>query len=139
MAEEQKLRLELTPEAMDGVYTNFSVITHTTGEFIIDFARVVPGKTVAKVYSRIIMSPINFKLFKQAVDENLSNYEKKHGNINYEMTKNQITEKTFESLSLHPIPLKEEKKKEEKVKENKNNKQEPINDTDDFDGIIVEE
>lgn len=81
MSDERKIRLELTPEAMDGVYTNFSVITHTTGEFVIDFARIVPGKPVARVYSRIIMSPINFKLFKQAVDENLANYELKHGKI----------------------------------------------------------
>jgi hypothetical protein len=28
------------------------------------------------------MSPINFKLFKQAVEENLVNYELKHGKIN---------------------------------------------------------
>ncbi len=82
MAEQNRLKLELTPEALDGIYTNFSVITHTTGEFIIDFARTVPGKSVAKVYSRIIMSPINFKLFKQAVEENLDNYELKHGKIN---------------------------------------------------------
>lgn len=82
MTDESKLRLELTPEAVDGVYTNFSVITHTGGEFIIDFARTVPGKSVAKVYSRIIMSPINFKLFSQAVSENLQNYERKFGKIN---------------------------------------------------------
>jgi hypothetical protein len=84
MAEERKIRLELTPDAMDGIYTNFSVLTHTSGEFVIDFARIVPGKPVAKVYSRIIMSPINFKLFKQAVDQNLANYELKNGRINTE-------------------------------------------------------
>lgn len=84
MSEDKKIRLELTPEAMDGKYTNFSVITHSTGEFIIDFARVVPGKPVAKVYSRIIMSPINFKLFKKAIDENLENYELKNGRISLE-------------------------------------------------------
>ena len=84
MAEDRKIRLELTPDAMDGIYTNFSVITHTSGEFVIDFARIVPGKPVAKVYSRIIMSPINFKLFKQAVDQNLANYELKNGRINTE-------------------------------------------------------
>ncbi len=82
MAEQNRVKLELTPESLDGVYTNFSVITHTTGEFIIDFARTVPGNSIAKVYSRIIMSPINFKLFKKAVEENLINYELKHGDIN---------------------------------------------------------
>jgi hypothetical protein len=86
---EKKIRLELTPEAVDGIYTNFSVITHTTGEFIIDFARSVPGKDVAKVYSRIIMSPINFKLFKQAVDQNLVNYELKQGKINLDASDEQ--------------------------------------------------
>jgi len=81
---QNKIRLELLPEAVDGVYTNFSVITHTTGEFIIDFARITPGKPVARVYSRIIMSPTNFKLFKHAIDENLTNYELKYGKINIE-------------------------------------------------------
>ena len=41
--EQQGLQLELPQEVAQGEYANFAIITHSSSDFIIDFARVLPG------------------------------------------------------------------------------------------------
>ena len=43
---QQGLQLELTPDKAQGEYANFAIITHSSSEFIVDFARMLPRPPV---------------------------------------------------------------------------------------------
>ena len=43
------LEIELSPEVAEGVYSNLAIIAHSSSEFIIDFARIMPGVNKANV------------------------------------------------------------------------------------------
>ena len=38
-----ELDLELDSEIADGIYSNLAIISHSTSEFIVDFATILPG------------------------------------------------------------------------------------------------
>jgi hypothetical protein len=57
------------------------VITHSASEIIFDFARVLPNTPTAKVYARIITTPMHAKLLLRALHENLERYEAQFGEI----------------------------------------------------------
>jgi hypothetical protein len=71
-----------TPADLQPAYANLARIAHAPAEFVMDFARILPGDTKAIVAARVIMSPVALKLFAQAVNENLSRYETTFGTIN---------------------------------------------------------
>ncbi|MDM8526892.1 DUF3467 domain-containing protein [Anaerolineales bacterium HSG24] len=75
-----KLNIEL-PADLEATYANLALISHSTSEVIIDFARIMPNIPKAKVYSRIVMTPMNAKLLLRALAENLQKYEAKYGEI----------------------------------------------------------
>ncbi len=75
-----QLAIEL-PANLDAVYSNFAVITHSPSELVVDFARVMPNVPKAKVYARIIMTPMNAKLLLRALGENISKFEGQYGEI----------------------------------------------------------
>lgn len=77
----QELKIELTPEVAAGHYANLAVITHTPGEFFIDFINMAPNMPQAKVQSRIIMNPENAKNLLMALRDNIQRYEKTFGEI----------------------------------------------------------
>lgn len=77
----QELKIELTPEVAAGHYANLAVISHTPGEFFIDFISVAPNMPQAKVQSRIIMNPENAKNLLMALRDNIQRYEKNFGEI----------------------------------------------------------
>ena len=52
-----QLQLELPQEVAMGEYANFAIITHSSSDFIVDFARVMPGLPKAQVRSRVILAP----------------------------------------------------------------------------------
>ena len=62
-------------------YANFAVATHSPAEFVIDFFRILPGISQAKVKSRIIMSPVHLKTLSRALQDNIKKYEEKFGEI----------------------------------------------------------
>lgn len=74
------LAVEL-PANLEPVYANTAIITHSASEIIVDFARVMPNFPKAKVYARIVMTPMNAKLLLRALGENLSKFEGAHGEI----------------------------------------------------------
>jgi hypothetical protein len=76
----RSIQIEL-PADLEAVYSNFVLITHSPSEMIVDFARALPNLPKAKVYTRIIMTPMNAKLLHRALGENLAKYEEKHGEI----------------------------------------------------------
>jgi len=69
------------PADMEAVYSNLVRISHSPAELVFDFARLLPGQTVARVVSRLLMSPIGAKLFLRALTENLARYEASFGEI----------------------------------------------------------
>jgi hypothetical protein len=69
------------PVDMEAVYSNLVRISHSPAELVFDFARMLPGQTVARVVSRLLMSPVGAKLFYRALAENLARYEAAFGEI----------------------------------------------------------
>ena len=77
---QRPLQIEL-PNDLEATYANFALITHSPSEMILDYARVMPNVPKAKVYARIVMTPMNAKLLHKALGENLSKFEDKYGEI----------------------------------------------------------
>ena len=77
----QQMKVELTEPAAEGTYSNWVMITYGPSEFIIDFGRFLPGLPKTKVYSRIVMTPQHIKRLLRVLENNVSNYEKKFGEI----------------------------------------------------------
>jgi hypothetical protein len=77
---QKTINLEL-PDALEAVYANLAVITHSPSEIIMDFARLLPNTPKGKVYARVIMTPMNAKLFLRALQTNLGKYEEQFGEI----------------------------------------------------------
>jgi hypothetical protein len=69
------------PANLEAVYSNFALITHSPSEMVVDFARLLPNMPKARVYARIVMTPMNAKLLLRALGENLSRYEAQYGEI----------------------------------------------------------
>ena len=68
------------PANLEPIYTNMAVLTHSPSEVIIDFARAMPNMK-ARVQTRVVMTPLNAKLFLRALTENLSKFEAQYGEI----------------------------------------------------------
>ena len=75
-----QINVEL-PSELEAVYANFALITHSPSEMVIDFARILPNMPKAKVYARVIMTPMNGKLLHKALGDNLVKYEEQFGEI----------------------------------------------------------
>jgi hypothetical protein len=74
------IQIEL-PSDLEAIYSNFALITHSPSEIIVDFARALPNVPKAKVYARVIMTPMNAKLLHKALGDNLAKFEEKFGEI----------------------------------------------------------
>jgi hypothetical protein len=77
----RNLALELGEHEGQGIYANLALITHSHSEFILDFARALPGLPKAKVYARILMTPYHAKALHKALGDNLAKYEEQFGTI----------------------------------------------------------
>ena len=75
------VQIEIGEKESEGVYSNFVLIAHSPSEFIIDFARILPGLPKAKVFSRIVMTPQHATLLHNALSENIKKYEARFGQI----------------------------------------------------------
>jgi len=80
--EPQPIRLNVeVPGDLEATYANMAVIRHSPSEMVIDFIRQMPDQPRAKVYARVVMTPINAKLLHRALGENLAAFESKFGEI----------------------------------------------------------
>ena len=86
-----KIKIEIDDNVGQGEYVNFSVVTHSIAEFIMDFIRVLPGIPKSKVKSRIVISTIHAKTFMLALQDNIKKFENKYGEI--KIGKNQMSQK----------------------------------------------
>ena len=76
-----QLQIELSPDMTGGTYANFAIITHSSSEFVIDFATMLPGVPKAQVRSRVILAPEHAKRLLAALQENIMKYEGEFGTI----------------------------------------------------------
>jgi hypothetical protein len=77
---QMRVNIEL-PQDLEAIYSNFALITHSPSEIVVDFAKLLPNVPKAKVYARIIMTPMNAKLLHRALGDNLGKFEEKFGEI----------------------------------------------------------
>lgn len=76
-----QLQIELPQDVAQGKYANFAIITHSSSDFVVDFARVLPGVPKTQVNSRIILAPEHAKRLLMALQENIMRYEREYGSI----------------------------------------------------------
>lgn len=77
----RQVQIEIEPDKAEGIYSNLVLLAHSPSEFILDFARLVPGVPKAKVHSRIIMTPQNARSLLQALQARIEAYEEAFGKI----------------------------------------------------------
>ena len=65
----------------DGVYSNVFFVAASRAEFVLDFARIVPGVQGAKLKSRIIVSPHRMKALVKTLKTQIESYEGKFGKL----------------------------------------------------------
>jgi hypothetical protein len=75
------IQIELDEKAAEGIYSNFVLTAHTASEFVLDFARMVPGVNKAKVFARIIMTPQSAKSLNMVLSGAIEKFEQSFGAI----------------------------------------------------------
>lgn len=76
----QQIRVEL-PNNLAVTYANAAMISQTHSEIVLDMIQVLPNDPRARIQARIVMTPANAKAFLNALQQNLDNFEQKHGEI----------------------------------------------------------
>ena len=76
-----QIKIDLEPSEAEGIYSNLAFLHLSPSEFILDFARLMPGPPRAKVLSRVILTPQTAKAVARLLDENVRRYEEQHGEI----------------------------------------------------------
>lgn len=79
--EHRTVNIEIGDKEWEGIYSNFVIITHSSSEFVLDFARMLPGAQKAKVFSRILMTPQHAKALLGTLDTNIKKFEADNGQI----------------------------------------------------------
>ena len=82
--------INLDREVAQGHYSNLAIISHSTSEFILDFAAILPGLPKAKVKSRIILTPEHAKRLLMSLQENVARYESNVGRIELQQMQSHI-------------------------------------------------
>jgi hypothetical protein len=77
----QSISIEVGEREAEGIYSNLCVISHSSSEVILDFARTMPGVNKTRVHARIIMTPQHAKSLQQALSTNLAKFEEQFGAI----------------------------------------------------------
>ena len=78
------LQFSIDDSVASGTYVNFANIIHNPAEFVIDFGRIVPGRSEVRVLTRVLTSPVHAKQFLNALGQNIALYEKTFGTIRTE-------------------------------------------------------
>jgi len=76
-----QINMELGEKEAEGIYSNFVVISHSLSEFVLDFARILPGSPKSKVFARVVMTPPNVRSLLAALETNIKKYEDQFGKI----------------------------------------------------------
>lgn len=97
MNEKHEIDVELDEAVAQGSYSNLAIISHSTSEFVLDFAALMPGVPKAKVKSRIILAPEHAKRLLMSLQENITRYESAVGRINVSQMGTEMSEQEDQS------------------------------------------
>ena len=75
----RQIRIKAKDEVLGGAYANTMIVAHTKEEFVLDFLAVFPPQ--GQLTSRVIISPGHIKRIIKALQENMSRYESRYGQI----------------------------------------------------------
>ncbi len=80
---DRHINIQVSPEMMAGVYSNFANVSHSDYEFTITFARVdhevEGGEIPGVIVSRVSLSPRFMRELITALDDNYSRWEAREG------------------------------------------------------------
>tara|TARA_B100001248_G_scaffold165104_1_gene124838 strand:+ start:189 stop:506 length:318 start_codon:yes stop_codon:yes gene_type:complete len=79
--DKKQINIELSDDSSSGIYSNLSIVNHSSTEFVLDFINIMPGMAKAKVKSRVILAPQNCKRLLATLMENVKKYEENFGQI----------------------------------------------------------
>ena len=77
----QGIEIQLDEQVAQGNYCNLAIIAHSTSEFVLDFATMLPGLPKARVKSRVVLTPEHAKRLLRTLQENIVHYESAIGKI----------------------------------------------------------
>jgi uncharacterized protein (DUF1778 family) len=80
-SKKNQIKIELTEEMSQGLYSNLAIISHSPSEFVLDFVRIMPGAPKAKVVSRVILTPEHAKRLLSALKDNIAKFESIYGPV----------------------------------------------------------
>ena len=75
----QVIPIDFPSNLKGGVYCNHMIVGHTKEEFVMDF--MVVAQVAGSVTARVIISPGHMKRIINALQNNLTKYERKFGSI----------------------------------------------------------
>ncbi len=80
-----KIEVKVDESVATGTYVNFSNISHSPEEFVLDFIFVHPAPPpgFGKLMSRVILSPSHAKRFLLGLKQNIEEYEERFGKIDF--------------------------------------------------------
>lgn len=78
-----KIEVKVDENIAMGIYSNFSNVSHSPEEFVLDyiFVHPAPPPGFGKLMSRIVMTPGHAKRFLLALSQNIREYEDRFGEI----------------------------------------------------------
>ncbi|MGD1051790.1 MAG: DUF3467 domain-containing protein [Solirubrobacteraceae bacterium] len=80
---DRHINIQVSPEMMAGVYSNFANVSHSDYEFTITFARVdhevEGGEVPGIIVSRVSLSPRFMKELMGALEDNYSRWQAREG------------------------------------------------------------
>ena len=83
------IEIQLDEQVAQGNYCNLAIIAHSTSEFILDFATMLPGLPKARVKSRVVLTPEHAKRLLMSLQENITRYESNMGQIKFRQPEHQ--------------------------------------------------
>ncbi len=110
--QKQQIAIELDEKAAEGIYSNFVLTSHTASEFVLDFARMLPGIKKAKVFARIILTPQSAKTLHMVLGNAIGKFEAAFGEIKLPTgPKGRLNDQSIGFQSTGSVDPDEEKKK----------------------------
>ncbi len=76
-----QINISLEDDVAMGSYANLGLVNFSAAEFVLDFARVMPGTPRARILDRVIMTPAHAKALQRNLEDALKRYEAAHGEI----------------------------------------------------------
>ncbi len=78
-----KIEIKVTEEIAAGMFCNYSNISHSPEEFVLDyiFVHPAPPPGFGKLMARVIVTPAHAKRFFLALGDNIREYEERIGTI----------------------------------------------------------